>query len=566
MDSSFKDYLQYFLKKYGMNPDEVSFDYGLNYFYDQIIQKNHISKYIDFSLAFTLIFELYEDGIYLYQKEYPLTEAYAARKDEWIEDKVAGMFSTENYIERFLISDAVKQGVYENESKYAMGNPYLLSSKECTIKCVVQEITKDFFSVDPRDKDNFDKKAEYVKKKLYGKGGVIYRLKKESLFDNTQYNPEKCKLIYFIYEMEHYKLLDYLNRENFDLFQFLKKSSMESIDNSVLGQGNYKWETKFGNTTRFIRNSLEKEMNLQDKDKIWLAFNQVIKQWESLMLNVARQIEIHAIEKRPSLELNKIKNMQQQVSNSLTPVLGVEATQCSMIEKFYFFILQCEFLGEANDAKKINLMPIKANYNVPPELVLKMQLLHTEKIPLDCVEEFIEAYADLLVDYVCLKKVSGKDERKKQKRRIRESSKTVFDLLESYCRRRPEINRSKRITTLYIISCLQAILEDDNNVNFEYKSFGLGGSKTRKVSGALRKTDTVILDSLKAYWERKIENHLFANLGRYEVIEMITEFQIVCFDMMMNIYSAKSLSEMIYVHHAYYDNLKILLSDFLAGI
>lgn len=52
------------------------------------------------------------------------------------------MFSTENYIERFLLDNAVKEAIYKDESKYAMGNPYRLIPSECTVQSVAEEIAK----------------------------------------------------------------------------------------------------------------------------------------------------------------------------------------------------------------------------------------------------------------------------------------------------------------------------------------------------------------------------------------------------------------------------------------
>ena len=51
----------------------------------------------------------------------------------------------------------------------------------------------------------------------------------------------------------------------FNLLEFLGKSSMESVDNSILSNGKYKRETFRGKVTRLVKNTLEKEIYLKEK-------------------------------------------------------------------------------------------------------------------------------------------------------------------------------------------------------------------------------------------------------------------------------------------------------------
>ena len=450
-----------------------------------------------------------------------------------------------------------------------MGNPCPLSQRDCAFRRVAREIVERY---EPYMTDDIrEERTEQMLQRIYRPGGIINRLKRDlgfdiKQFDQKQYGSEKCKLIYFIYEMENHKLPELMGKKEFNLTQFLKESSMESVDNSVLGQEDYQWETRSGKILRIIRHTLEKEMDLQVKDEIWKTFDCVAHDWEQMMQSVKRQMELNSIYEKPSLDLETVKDFLLQRSSYLSQLAETEILQVSPIAVFYFIIAKYELLGEIRDYKKVVNIPIEADYNVPSKLIPNMLRLHTEKIPLDCVKEYISNCADPWVDYVYFgeEKALNKDERKKQQRKIRESGKKVVGLLQSFARRKPHINYENEITILRIISCLQAILTDKNDVNFEYTAYGLGNHKPFKVSGALQETDEYALDSRIAFWERKVDDHLYANIGRYDIICKFREFQNICCGVMDEIYSAKSISEVLCIHQIYYNALRIVLAEFFS--
>lgn len=201
-------------------------------------------------------------------------------------------------------------------------------------------------------------------------------------------------------------------------------------------------------------------------------------------------------------------------------------------------------------------MPIEAEYNIPPKLIENMIQLNAEKVPFDQVEDYIYQNADRLVDYVYYKETLNADERKEYRRKIRNCREQVSRLIQYFIYRRPDKNVEDEITKLYIISCLQAILTDNNDLNFECDVYKPKNHKPYRIKGALHETGTTVLDSRKVYCERKIELHLLANLGQYAAKKQFTDFQNLCYTVMAKIYSAKSIEEMLAIHWSYYDNLK----------
>lgn len=566
MEDGFEEYWRYFLKRYGINPEKVDFDVVNGPLMLECQLGFPTSKKIDLPCAIMLICILYKEGVHLYQADYKLTEAYSRRKYEWVNDNIKGVFLTENYIERFLLSDAVKEAVYQNECKYTMGNPYQLTPQECAIQSVAKEIAKrecKNINVDISDR------VEKIRKGFYRKGGIIYRLKRDlefdiKVFDKLRYGSEICKIIYFVYEMENEKVPNLLGKKRFELPEFIKNSSMESMDNSIFGQEDSKWETPTGKVTRLIRNTLDKEISLETRDRISYIYDTVLNQWDKLIARIRVEIERKAVENGLSLEFDKIRERLNFISDHFDFSTSSEPSQISPIETLYFLTWQHEILGEVNDIKKIINMPIRANYDVPDNLVWKMCLLQSEKIPLEYVKKHICDNANLLVEYVYLGETVDQKEHDKRRRQIYNASEQVYRLLNSVMRRRPLVsNLEDEITTLYLVSCLQAILTDENNVPFEYDAYELRNCKPLQISGILRETNAYALDSRRAYWEQKIAKHLYANCGKYNIQCDVIKSCNICYDVMAKICSAKTDIEMQYMHQIYYGNLMTELTSFL---
>ena len=560
MDEAFKEYLQEFLRRYDIEFYHINFDIvsDSDSLWKQL-KTQSTPPDIDLKCALNLIFDLYNEGIYLYSPGYKLEGAYLEQKDKWIDDEKKGRFSTENYIERFLLDDTVKQAVYKNESKYAMGNPYRLSPKECTLRGVAKAIAERYYSNAECTKIIID---AFIKS-FYAKHGICDRLKRDlgfdiDMFNKEQYGAEIYKIIYFIYEMENIKIPELLGQTRFELPEFIKKSSMESVDISIFDeQEDYGRETYNGKITRLIKNIIEKELDLKVRDKIFKAHRIVSEDWEELLCAVLNKMQERKIAGKPPLKIEKVNKLLQQISDELSKISkSPEKPQASPIETLYFLRFQYEYLGGINDCMKIIDMPIEAEYDIPPKLMENMIQLNAEKVPFDQVEDYIYQHADLLVDYVYYKKTLNANERKNCRRKIRNCREQISRFIQYSIDRRPDKNVNDEITKLYIVSCLQAILTDNNNLNFKYNAYKLGNHKPYRIKGALRENDTTLLDSCHVYWERKIELHQFANLGQYEIRKEFTDFQKLCYTVMSKIYSAKSIEEMLAIHWSYYDNLK----------
>lgn len=85
------------------------------------------------------------------------------------------------------------------------------------------------------------------------------------------------------------------------------------------------------------------------------------------------------------------------------------------------------------------------------------------------------------------------------------------------------------LNKLHIISFLQAIILDEKNEIFDYTFYGYQKSMKHKqhVQIAINQ-DKRPVDALKVYWSRKINDHWYANIGRYEMRCKMRELENIC--------------------------------------
>ena len=95
---------------------------------------------------------------------------------------------------------------------------------------------------------------------------------------NRNDDREKCersKILYFFYMLEH----KYYPKTN--VLMLLDKPSMENIDNTFLG-----WETQNGEILRTVKESLGKELSLEEKGRIYSAISNISFAWDNILNNV----------------------------------------------------------------------------------------------------------------------------------------------------------------------------------------------------------------------------------------------------------------------------------------
>lgn len=146
------------------------------------------------------------------------------------------------------------------------------------------------------------------------------------------------------------------------------------------------------------------------------------------------------------------------------------------------------------------------------------------------------------------KKKTNRDERN----RILKSKAKVRRFLY-YCNRaKPLINIKDNLTELWIISCLQAIL-DDKEDNFDY-TFPLYEDYRKHIPtpSSVLKKDERALDALQIFWVRKVVDFWYANIGRYNIRIKLRDLENLCDTILIEILSIPNCDEMLEAHQFYF--------------
>lgn len=317
---------------------------------------------------------------------------------------------------------------------------------------------------------------------------------------------------------------------------------MENIDNSFLN-----WETYNGDVIKLVKNHLEKELNSQAIENIKGALSYVTLAWDELLDDIRFQTDYLA-SAGYEVDFDEIIRLLEQIP-SLAET-SVNNYELSPIGTLYLKILQNEYLGQVKDILMINSIQIDSNYNVPLEMIIEMKENYRKKIQISSVEKYIYENAEKIAKYVYLKTDISKKEREK----IRYNKSKVLIIIEFLVRARPLINMQNEVTELFIIGCLQAVLTDSRNETFDYIFHGYQDYMKHRpqVQGAL-KNEGQAVDALKIYWNRKVIDHWYANIGRYGLRCRLREIENVCDSILVKILSCSNLSEMLKIHHLYFN-------------
>ena len=224
----------------------------------------------------------------------------------------------------------------------------------------------------------------------------------------------------------------------------------------------------------------------------------------------------------------------------------------SPIAVLYLRIMQLQQIGQIKDIMEINKIPIESNYNVPIEMVNEMKNFSASKIEVGEIEKYIDKNASKIDKYVYLKENVSKEERRKI-RYHREKVSRIYD----FCFRARFFTSMKEVSTeLFIISCLQAIILDSSNEIFDYIFYGYQDHMKHKppVQGAL-KGEGPTVDAMKIYWIRKVLDHWYANIGRYNLICGLRRLENLFDEILLQILDYPNFDRMLEIHCLYYRKL-----------
>lgn len=459
-----------------------------------------------------------------------------------------------------------------------MGNPYELCDEECRDIAIASEIirfseTTDEVAAMNEYKNSIDwqdevalAKAKEAKKeeakelaKLFSRpGGYRERLKKSlnldlDLFDkNSLKNKyETAKILFFFYMLEK----RHFPRTN--VLMLFEKPSMENIDNYCLGM-----ETCNRKIISFIKNSLEKEIFPSPmRKKIKNITQSIVSEWDGFLENALLTADYIA-------ELGHEYNFDEKYAlfflQSMTENKSINYHH-SPIETLYLKVLQHEYLGQIRDILKINCNIIDIDCDKRLEFVEEMKRLHNSLVDIKYLDKYIDDNVSEIAKYVYLQEKTNRDERN----RILKSKAKVRRFLY-YCNRaKPLINIKDNLTELWIISCLQAIL-DDKEDNFDY-TFPLYEDYRKHIPtpSSVLKKDERALDALQIYWVRKVVDFWYANIGRYNIRIKLRDLENLCDTILIEILSIPNCDEMLEAHQFYFRKVNqacIMKYDFLVSL
>lgn len=487
---------------------------------------------------------LLEKDINIYKRNYKMSENYKRIENERIIGcSEFGSMSLDEFIERFLLTKKEVNNKYE--SIYDMGNVQELTDDQCEDISVAREIITMHTFIEEMDVDA--EAVEFVQK-FYRKGGLLERLDKYLQIDldavdknNKRYKRERCKILYFFYMLEHEIF------EGYNVLKLLSRPSMESIDNAALNI-----ETRNGIVIKAIKDSVEKELSLSSKEKIKGAVSKIVNRWDSIMENAYYLMDFFYKKERKYDFYSTIQPLLSESEEMQISQTSYYVT-LSPIEMLYLKIIQHEYMGNVKDIIQINNIQKKYNYNVSSELIEEMKKLHYSVIDISNVEQYIDDNAERLSRYVYLGKRVNKDDI----RRIRNTKKKVCKWLDFCVRVKPLLDINTISNELQIVSFLQAVIIDDADEIFDYTFYRYekdASHKKPRVQAAL-KNDGYVPHALKCYWVRKVTDHWYANIGRYEERLTLRKLENACDSVLEKILSENGLDKMESISEFYLDKI-----------
>lgn len=292
---------------------------------------------------------------------------------------------------------------------------------------------------------------------------------------------------------------------------------MENIDFPSLQQKTYN-----GEFVHLIIDELEKEIDSETAIAIKSFFYSLHISLDNFLDNVLYYADAYCSEGKDDYAIDYINQKIQTISTRKYFIYNLD--DFSPIEMMYFRILQYKHIGQVKDIIFVNNIKFDINCNISPSMIEEMKELAKCKIQIDEIELFIND-APHIARYVYLREDISENDIKKIRRK-KDKAKQMINFLY---RATPLKKVNFLLNKLHIISFLQAIILDEKNEIFDYTFYGYQKSMKHKqhVQIAINQ-DKRPVDALKVYWSRKINDHWYANIGRYEMRCKMRELENIC--------------------------------------
>ena len=481
-------------------------------------------------------------GINIQDLNYKKSPNYQKAKYEWVFSDIYVAMPLEEYIERFLLTKEQVSATYE--SIYDMGNTEELTPDDCDYTELAYNIIQTMnLDVGKHGRDIEDK-IEAISTGFTRPGGLIKQLKYHLNFEirrfdenNPKFQQEIFKILFFFYRLKNQECSE------IEVLELLSKHSMENADNTILGR-----KTRNAEVIQHVTNSLSKEVSLDVKESMKKGLLQIVTDWESFFIHIPMAIKV-------SKSNGNIINLQAAF-DAIADFLEGEIErdifeyQQSPIETLYFFMIKSEFLGYVNDMLFTNRTQTENNYTVPIELAEKFQHISQKRMALDDIRGYLQNNSVEVAKSVYHNKPTKSDDyRNIRKEETLSKVLKIMGFLKRY--KGTLFDESGNFSELLIISCLQAIFQDDASEKLNYKFHGFQNHKKHiRVQVAL-KSDEHPFEAVQVYWVRKVIDRFNANLGKHDERLFMIELEKICDMWMSIILDIPNIEDMLNTHNRY---------------
>lgn len=418
---------------------------------------------------------------------------------------------TENTINALNYST---QSEYSCDDMYRMGSAYELSEEECKIDFLAEKMNSESISDDYKDFSHIFRRSD---------GGYIEQIKRflnidlnDFDFSNIRNKREKIKILYFLYKTK-------AKFPNVNILELLSNQSMENIT-----PNSFHLKTYNGDKVNYILGELEKEIDRDKVTELCLYLDNLAFSFDKFLDSVRYEADFYC-------SMGKDDTALLFINERINEILSNDKHEKKKlnlfpIETLYFRIRQYEYIGQIKDILFINSININLKKDIPSEMIGQMKEFTKCKVNIDEIYSLIDKPNEI-ARYVYLRDdIEYNDIRKIQRQKSK-----IENIIEFLYCATPLKPVEAYLEKLHIISLLQAIILDEKNETFDYTFYGYQKFMKHKqhVQVSVKSSDNTT-KALKTYWNRKINDHWYANIGRYQIRCKLRELENVCDNYLLN--------------------------------
>lgn len=438
-----------------------------------------------------------------------------------------GIVSGDYYCEKYILTqeqiNALKKGFYDINTKRD------LTGKTVNYEGLLEEIV---------EQDNNKVDQESIKSRLYD---LRRKLKNTMEIDLDSYGDEKyasIRLLNLLYNVT--KSYEAGKKKGKNIFWILDKPSLENVDNSIIS-----YKTINGKIIHELKNEAMKEV---DKEFIIEIKEELVNSYKAVedILNMFNNAMESGRVSDENLLIELIKFKQQITIEKENEI--IDDQQITLFEKFYFKLLEHEYLARDSDLARINNWIIENDRKCKHELNYKKIIIPKQEILFinSNWEEYLQDNKEIILQYA----FSGKNTAKKQD--------SLINSAVNYCPKMILYIARHTKATCYpaielCVACIQAYVFYKKNINlFKNKAYGLyqvfqskitDDEKTSYKMLNLKDGKAYVLDNRKSltavfdeegrgqevyelFWVKLFQYRYYINKGYHQSVLKICEIEV----------------------------------------